>query len=127
MPSAGLTDLQQNQLTHVDEMLEESSDSKSVAKDLFFGRFCEQAIFPFPEQEEEAAEALGEFVEKLQAFCHKNIDAGEIDSTGKIPASVIKGLGELGVLGFTASESVGGQGGSQFEFCKIMEVLGRTL
>ena len=124
MPSAGLTDLQQNQLTHVDEMLEESSDTKSLAKDLFFGRFCEQAAFPFPEQDDEAATALNGFLEKLQAFCHENIDAGEIDSGGKIPANVIKGLGELGVLGFTASESVGGQGGTQYEFCKIMEVLG---
>ena len=124
MPAAGLTDLQQNQLTHVDEMLEESSDNKSVAKDLFFGRFCEQAAFPFPEQDEESAAELDTFIEKLQAFCHKNIDAGEIDSNSKIPESVIQGLGELGVLGYTASESVGGQGGSQFEFCKIMEVLG---
>lgn len=124
MPAAGLTDLQQNQLTHVDEMLEESSDNKSVAKDLFFGRFCEQAAFPFPEQDEDAATALSGFLEELRAFCQKNIDASEIDSSGKIPASVIQGLGKLGVLGFTASESVGGQGGSQFEFCKIMEVLG---
>ena len=124
MPAAGLTDLQQNQLTHVDEMLEETSDNKSVAKDLFFGRFCEQAVFPFPEQDEDTAAKLDAFLEKLQAFCHEHIDAGEIDKTSKIPASVIQGLGELGVLGYTASESVGGQAGCQFEFCKIMEVLG---
>jgi len=124
MPAAGLTDLQQNQLTHVDEMLEENSDNKTVAKELFFGRFCEQAAFPFPELDEDATTALNGFLEELQDFCHKNIDAGKIDSSGKIPASVIKGLGKLGVLGFTGSESVGGQGGSQHEFCKIMEVLG---
>ena len=124
MSAAGLTDLQQKQLSHVDEMLQESSDSQSVAKDLFFGRFCEQAVFPFPEQDEEGAASLEAFLDELRAFCKENIDADAIDRNGKIPASVIKGLGKLGVLGFTADTSVGGQGGSQFEFCKIMEVLG---
>ena len=125
MSAAGLTDLQQKQLTHVDEILQESSDNKSVAKDLFFGRFCETAAFPFPEQDEEGAAALDAFLEKLDVFCEAEIDASSIDSSGKIPAAVIQGLGDMGVLGFTADGSVGGQGGSQYEFCKIMEVLGR--
>jgi len=49
-------------LTHVDEILQDSSDNKSVAKDLFFGRFCEAAVFPFPEQDEEGAAALDAFL-----------------------------------------------------------------
>lgn len=124
MSVAGLTDLQQNQLSHVDEILEEGSDVGSVAKDLFFGRFCEQAVFPFPEQDDDAATSLNAFLSELRSFCEANIDADAIDRNGKIPANVIEGLGKLGVLGFTAGTSVGGQGGSQFEFCKIMEVLG---
>ncbi len=129
MTAAGLTDLQQKQLSHVDEMLQESSDNQSsdnqsLAKALFFGRFSEQAVFPFPEQNEDAIASLDTFLGELRTFCKDNIDAAAIDSEGKIPASVIEGLGQLGVLGFTADTSVGGQGGSQFEFCKIMEVLG---
>ncbi len=124
MSVASLTDLQQKQLSHVDEILEEGSDVRSVAKDLFFGRFCEQAVFPFPEQDEDSMASLNDFLEELRSFCEANIDAEKIDRSGKIPANVIKGLGKLGVLGFTANTSIGGQGGSQFEFCKIMEVLG---
>ena len=40
------------------------------------------------------------------------------------PDSVISGLGDLGVLGMTISPENGGQGLSQFNYCRVMEVIG---
>ena len=39
-------------------------------------------------------------------------------------AQVIAGLGKLGVLGMAAPKEFGGRGGSQMEYCRVMEEIG---
>lgn len=120
----GLTELQQKQMAQVDSLLEEGINHDSFAKDLFFGRFRESVVLPFPEDDEADQERLEDFLNQLRSFCENNIDAEKIESDREIPRSVIDGLAKLGVLGLTVDESLGGQGRSLSEYCRVMEVLG---
>ncbi|MFO0261020.1 MAG: acyl-CoA dehydrogenase family protein, partial [Planctomycetota bacterium] len=65
-----------------------------------------------------------EAIARVKQFCRDHIDPVKIDREAMIPDSVIRGLGEIGVLGMTVSKEHGGQGLSQFNYCRVMEVIG---
>ena len=122
--SASLTDLQKKQLEQAEELLFSGPEKEGFAKDLYFGRFREESIMPYPELPEDARSAGDQMVEKVIEFCQDNIDPVQIDRDAKIPDSVVKGLGDIGVLGMTINPELGGQGMSQFNYCRVMEVIG---
>ena len=122
--SATLTDLEKKQMAQAEELLFSGDEKEGFCKELFFGRFREQSILPYPEQSESRQSEGDEAVEAVRAFCNEHIDAAQIDRDEKIPDSVIHGLGDLGVLGMTISKQYGGAGMSQQNFCRVMEVIG---
>lgn len=122
--SAGLTDLQKKQIEEVEELLFDGPEKEGFAKDLYFGRFRTDSIMPYPELPENAQAAGDSMVRKTKEFCLSNIDPDAIDREAKIPDSVVKGLGRLGVLGMTIGKQYGGIGMSQFNYCRVMEVIG---
>ena len=48
----------------------------------------------------------------------------KIDREARIPDDVVKGLGDLGVLGTTIPKEFGGLGFNQQQYMKTMEILG---
>ncbi|MEL7496449.1 MAG: acyl-CoA dehydrogenase family protein [Planctomycetota bacterium] len=122
--SSGLTDLQQKQIEEVEEMLFDGPEKEGFAKDLYFGRFRAESIMPFPELPEGAQRAGDSMVEKTKKFCVEYIDPDKIDRDAKIPDGVVKGLGNIGVLGMTIAKEYGGIGMSQFNYCRVMEIIG---
>jgi alkylation response protein AidB-like acyl-CoA dehydrogenase len=96
-----------------EEFLFAEKKKPSFAKLLYLGLFDAKAVLPYPEAD--AAERLRteELLNRLKSFCQKAIDPDEIDREGKIPEAVIKGLGELGILGLTIPEEYGGLGMTQ--------------
>ncbi len=122
--TATLTDLQKKQMAQAEEILFEGPDKEGFVKDLFFGKFREESIMPYPELPAAAKARGDQMVEKVKRFCRDHIDPEQIDRDALIPDSVILGLGELGVLGMTINPEFGGQGMSQFNYCRVMEIIG---
>ena len=123
--SATLTDLQKKQIAQAEEILfDGQTDKEGFVKDLFFGSFRDESIIPFPELPLDAKQRGDEMVEKVKAFCRESIDAVAIDRDAVIPDSVVRGLGDIGVLGMTIDPEHGGQGMSQTNYCRVMEILG---
>lgn len=122
--SAGLTDLQKKQIEEVEELLFDGPEKEGFAKDLYFGRFRTESIMPYPELPENAQAAGDSMVNKTKAFCKDHIDPDKIDRDAVIPDEVVKGLGKLGVLGMTIGKENGGIGMSQFNYCRVMEIIG---
>ncbi len=91
----------------------------SIVKNLFFGRFSGA----LPAKRTFSA-VFEEKLHALKQFAVNEIDAAKIDREQKIPDRVIRGLGSLGLLGFTIPKEYGGGGGSQAEYCRLMEELG---
>ena len=116
--------LRANQVRQAEELLFSGPSTSGFAKALFRGQFRGEALFPYPDLTEGERAAVEQAVSEVKAFADTHIDAGAIDREADIPASVIKGLAELGVLGMAAPVDLGGRGFSQMGYCRIMEVIG---
>lgn len=117
-------ELQQKQLQQAEELLFSGPQSEGFAKRLFQGRFLTSAIMPYPLQSTSERTLGDQAVGGVSEFVHAHLDPDQIDQMCDIPASVISGLGRLGVLGMTISPQHGGRGLSQQNYCRVMEVIG---
>ncbi len=122
--SSSLTDLEKKQMAQAEELLFSGEEKEGFCKELFFGHFRTESIFPYPELSDSAQAEGDQAVQKVREFCEKHIDADKIDREAKIPDEVVLGLGKLGVLGMTIDKQYGGAGMSQQNFCRVMEVIG---
>lgn len=112
------------QKKQAEELLFSGPEHLGFAKSLFFGRFAGPYLFPYPQFQADEKARVDRAVADLNVFAAEHIDAAAIDRNADIPASVIQGLAQLGVLGMTAPTEFGGLGFSQRGYCKIMEVIG---
>ena len=120
-----LTDEQvAQQRKQAEELLFSGPQTLGFAKGLFFGHFNAPLLFPYPELSREEAPIVAQAVADVRRFADEHIDAAAIDRNAEIPASVVAGLGQLGVLGMTAPKEFGGRAFSQFGYTKIMEIIG---
>ncbi|REJ64495.1 MAG: acyl-CoA dehydrogenase [Planctomycetota bacterium] len=113
---------QEKQIAEAEELLGDKLAEVGFAKALYFGRYVEEALPPYPDVTgDEEAEQM---VAQLQAFCRESVDPEAIDRNARIGDDVIRGLGNLGVLGACMPRSCGGKGMSQVSYCRLIEVLG---
>lgn len=118
--------MDQEQQRLAEELLFSGTHRPSFAKLLYFGIFDPARVLPFPkgpEGEEKARET--HFLEKLKVFTEKVMDPVAIDRNAIIPDSVMKGLGEIGALGMSVPKEYGGEGFSQYSYCKAIELIAR--
>mgnify|MGYP002619679432 CR=1 FL=1 len=115
----------EEQIRQAEELLFSGKPLPSFAKGLFFGLFDSKRVLPWPGASQEERAKLDDFCARLNAWALENIDADAIDRTCDIPDSVIKGLGELGVLGCSIPEKFGGLGFSQYAYCRMVEEIAR--
>jgi acyl-CoA dehydrogenase family protein 9 len=90
---------------------------------LFAGRIDGAALFPYPEQDAEAAETTAAIVATVAEWAANAIDPAEIDREKRIPATVLDGLKELGLFGLTIPEEHGGAGQGQVSYARVMETV----
>lgn len=114
-------DEQQKRLA--EELLFSEKKVTSFAKKFYFGLFDSKDIFPYPQENENEKAELADLLKKLELFIKEKIDPDEIDRTSQIPDEVIRGLGDLGILGMTIPKEYGGLGLSQYAYCKVEEML----
>ena len=120
------TELRQKQIQQAEELLFSGPLRAGFAKELFFGRFRTESIVPYPQLSPEEQAIGDQAVESVRQFARDNIDADRIDREADIPPDVIRGLGDLGVLGMTVAPKYGGKGLSQQNYCRVMEIIGGT-
>jgi acyl-CoA dehydrogenase family member 9 len=112
----------EKQIAEAEELLSGRLEQVGFVKGLFFGRFLGDKLLPYPDLNADAR--ASELVERLKAFCASSIDPVAIDREAMIPDSVVRGLGELGILGACLPKEVGGGGFNQTAYCRMIEVLG---
>ncbi len=120
-----LTEQQRDQpYKQAEDLLFKDAHTLGFAKALSFGYFNADLIFPYPELTPEQKVRSDEAVAKVKKFCDEKLDAAKIDKDCYLGDDIIKGMGDLGVLGMTVPQSYGGQGFTQSEYCRILEVIG---
>lgn len=107
----------------LEELLYSGEKKLSFAKLLFFGGFHSATVLPFPRPPADVISQADLWVDRVNAFAESFIDAKAIDQEARIPASVIQGLGDLGLLGFTVPIEDGGRGLSQYTYSRAMAAL----
>ena len=111
------------QKKQVEELLS-GVEKLGFAKSLFHGRIRTDLLFPYPALPPEQLAAAAEATARVRAFADTRIDAVRIDREARIPDEVVRGLGELGVLGMTIPREYGGMGFNQQQYLRTMEILG---
>src|SRR5438552_15769530 len=89
----------QEQLEKAKDLLEGSTEELGFAKSLFFGRLKLDEILPYPKQDPAEACRTEDLLRRVDDFLKREVDPDRIDAEERIPESVIKGLGRLGVMG----------------------------
>ncbi len=112
----------EKQIAEAEELLGAPPPRLGFAKGLFFGQYLADRLPPYPDLSQD--QELHHRLVDVSRFCREHVDPMEIDRAAEIPASVVRGLGSLGVLGACLPKTCGGLGYSQAAYCKILEVLG---
>jgi acyl-CoA dehydrogenase family protein 9 len=112
----------EKQIAEAEELLGDRLAEIGFAKGLYFGRFLNRKLLPYPELAHDAETTRR--VDELRKFCRERVDPVAIDREAMIPQEVVNGLGRLGMLGACLPKSCGGLGLSQTAYCRLLEVLG---
>ncbi len=94
---------------------------KSFTKAMFAGGLEQDIVFPYPKMDPDEEENLSMILGSIREFFKDKVDSAEIDRTGEIPAEVLDGLNELGVMGMSIPEEFGGYGFSSTAYNRVFE------
>lgn len=115
-------DDREQQIAQAEEILGDRLEKQSFVKGLFFGQYAADRLAPYPHFP--ADDPSHHLVAQLREYCRTSIDPVAIDKNARIPDSVVRGLGQLGILGACLPERCGGMDLTQSEYCRLLEVLG---
>ena len=110
------------QMAEAEALLGDRLSQVGFAKGLYFGQYLRPRLGEYPDRDADPAGRL--MVTALKDFCQREIDPVAIDRNAKISDSVVRGLGELGVLGACLPVDCGGRAMSQSSYCQLVEQLG---
>jgi alkylation response protein AidB-like acyl-CoA dehydrogenase len=112
----------EKEMAEAEAMLGDRLERVSFAKGLYFGHYLNPSLPPYPDLEADAQ--TNAMITRLHGFCQQHVDAVAIDREAQIPDAVIRGLGEIGLLGACLPTSCGGMGLGQAQYCRLIEMLG---
>jgi alkylation response protein AidB-like acyl-CoA dehydrogenase len=114
------------QIEQVQEMLGPDPRSMGFVKNLFWGNFREELVFPFPEIDPEETARCDQLLAELDEYLRNEHPRIEIDQTQQIPPWVIERLFKVGVLGMTIPAEYGGGGFGITSYNRALERIGRV-
>src|SRR3989338_7477951 len=112
----GLSKEKRESLELAEDSREKEWNYPSFVRELFQGELDWGLIHPFPQQTDEDKKIGDQYLAKLKEFLKTNLDPDEVDLTGKVPESVIKGLADLGALAMKVPAEYDGLGLSQVNY-----------
>ncbi|MCP3904225.1 MAG: DNA polymerase II [Planctomycetes bacterium] len=101
-----------------------AADSRdSFAGRMLSGRYEPARLQPFPEQND-ADRAIGDdLVARVSTLLAEKLDAEEVDRTRTIPAEILDGLRDIGVLKMKVPAEYGGLGVSQVNYNRVIQAI----
>jgi len=90
-------------------------------RSLFFGKLRLDKVLPYPTQSEEEMARTDTLLYDVGRFLDHEVDPDAIDRNERIPEAVLRGFGDLGVLGMTVPRTYGGGGFSHTAYCRVLQ------
>ncbi len=130
MSSPGLSKLKnvslqdQKMIQDIETMLGPEPSDMGFVKNLFWGRFRSDLIFPYPKESPEERSKCDALLETLEQYLQNEHPAIQIDQEQHIPQWCIDRLFEMGVMGLTVPEQYGGLGLGVTSYNRVLEMIG---
>ncbi len=115
------------QIERAQEMLGPDPETMGLIKNIFWGSFREELVFPQPQQvDAEELARCDQLLAKLDRYLRTEHPATQIDHEQEIPEWVRKRLFELGVMGMIIPRKYGGGEFGITSYSRVLERIGRT-
>ena len=114
------------QIEQAQEMLGPDPSTIGLIKNVFWGNFREDLVFPYPTQPADETARCDQLLAELDAYLRNEHPAVEIDQKQEIPDWVVKRLFSMGVLGMTIPREHGGLGLGITSYNRVLRRIGRT-
>ncbi len=112
-------------IQQAEAMLGPEPSEMGFVKNLFWGRFRDDLVFPYPVESRAERAKCDALLARLEPYLKHEHPAVLIDQEQRIPDEVIARLFELGVLGMTIPEEYGGLGLGVTSYNRVLEMIGR--
>ncbi len=114
------------QIEQAQEMLGPDPSTMGLVKNMFWGNFREELVFPYPTPDAEENARCNKLLAELESYLRTEHPSVEIDQKQQIPEWVIARLFKLGVLGMTIPTEYGGLGLGITSYNRVLRRIGRT-
>jgi acyl-CoA dehydrogenase family protein 9 len=114
----------QKMIRDIEAMMGPEPDAMGFAKNLFWGRYRNDLVSPYPVVSEEERRKCDALVAELEAYMKHEHPSIEIDRDQEIPEWVIRRLFDMGVMGMTVPEEYGGLGLGISSYNRVLETIG---
>lgn len=115
----------QKMLRDIETMLGPEPAQMGFIKNLFWGRFRGDLLFPYPRESEDERRRCDALMRQLEPYLRDEHPAVQIDHEERIPKWVFGRLFDLGVMGMTIPERYGGLGLGVTSYNRVLELIGR--
>jgi len=113
------------QIEQAQEMLGPDPSEMGFVKNIFWGNFREELVFPYPEIDPEETARCDQLLAEVDAYMRTEHPSIEIDQQQAIPRWVVDRLFRMGVLGMTIPREFGGGGFGITSYNRVLERIGR--
>lgn len=119
-----ISDADRKLIEDAEALLGPEPSKMGFVKNLFWGNFRQDLVFPYPTQTSDEAKACEELLSRLEDYLKNEHPAVQIDQEQEIPRWVIDRLFKLGVLGMTIPKEHGGLGLGITSYNRVLERIG---
>jgi alkylation response protein AidB-like acyl-CoA dehydrogenase len=121
----GVSDEDRAMIQNIEAMMGPEPEDMGLVKNMFWGRFREDLLFPYPREGEAERQRCDELLAELEDYLENEHPRVEIDREQYIPEWVIERLFDMGVLGMIIPEEYGGLGLGVTSYNRVLELIGR--
>ncbi len=121
----GVSEKDRKLIAEAEALLGPEPDSMGFVKNLFWGRFQEKMVLPYPEVSAEETARCDQLLAELEAYLKSEHPSIQIDQEQEIPEWVIKRLFKMGVMGMTIPKEYGGGGFGITSYNRSLELIGK--
>mgnify|MGYP006275604199 FL=1 len=121
----GVSKQDQEMIQNIETMMGPEPEDMGFIKNIFWGRFREDLVFPYPREGREERDTCDALLEELEDYLENEHPSVEIDQKQYIPEWVIERLFDMGVMGMIIPEAYGGLGLGVTSYNRVLEMIGR--
>jgi len=121
----GLSEKDRKTLEEAEALLGAEPKTMGFAKNLFWGRFREDLVLPYPEVSADETARCDQLLAELEEYLRNEHPSIEIDQHEEIPEWVVERLFKMGALGCTVPTEYGGLGFGITSYNRVLEMIGK--